>query len=494
MNDLSSRGQGSALIAPPGFSYAEQRKVVLLLTLAYTLNSADRTLIAIIGQPLKLDLRISDTQLGLLVGTAFAVLYSISGLPIARFAERLSRVAIISIAMAVWSCLTALCGTAANFPQLLLIRMGVGVGEAGCTPPAHSLIADYVHPARRGTALSVYSCGISLGYILSALVGGYMAAHFGWRSACLVVGLPGLLVALILARFVREPPRGFSENASSEAVAAKLVYNGLRTEFAEFCLIARQLFTRGVTANIIVGVVIATFVAQGSYAFVPSYFARAFELDYATIGVISALTGGAAVGVGLLSGGFLTDYLGARHPRWYALIPAIGLLISAPLFCLSFLQRNWLASAWLLAIAGFFQYLSFGPTFGIIQNSLDARRRATATAIIYVFLTLIGLGCGPLFTGGLIDHFAQSLFAASNAATLMRDTLGDVSFQKICVAGGTPAVGPIKVACAASQELATRRSLVVTVLLYVWASLHYVLAAVALSRERSRAPGVGPCA
>lgn len=470
---------GQGLSRP--FSRAEQARVVLLLTLAYTFNSADRSLIAIIGQPLKLDLKISDAQFGLLGGTAFAILYAISGLPIARLAERFSRVAIIAIAMAVWSCLTALCGSAASFPQLLLIRMGVGVGEAGCTPPSHSLIGDYVPPAKRGTALSVYSCGISLGYILSALAGGYMAAHFGWRSACLVVGLPGLLVALMLARFIREPARGSMEDIHAPA-GARSRYEGIGAELAEFLAVAKILFSRSATAHIIVGVIIATFVAQGSYFFVPAYFSRAFGLGYATIGVISALTGGVAVGVGLLCGGFLTDYLGARQPRWYALIPGIGLMVSAPLFCLSFLQAGWLSSAWLLALAGFFQYLSFGPTFGVIQNALDARRRATATAVIYVFLTLIGLGCGPLFTGWMIDQFGQSLFASSGILPAISQSSG-ASFHEVCIAGAPLSAGALKSSCALSEALATRRGLVITVLLYVWAALHYVLAALALSRE-----------
>src|SRR6202167_3197596 len=191
--------------APTLYSAAYKRVVVLLLMTAYTFNAMDRSIISIISQSMKLDLKLTDTQLGLLGGTAFAVLYAFGGIPVARLAERMSRVNIITVALIVWSVLSALCGAAASFSQLLLIRAGVGVAEAGCSPPAHSLISDYVEPSRRASALSVYSCGISLGYILAAAVGGFLAQHAGWRVACAAAGLPGIFTALIIKGGVREP-------------------------------------------------------------------------------------------------------------------------------------------------------------------------------------------------------------------------------------------------------------------------------------------------
>lgn len=187
------------------YSSAYRRLVVLLLASAYTFNSMDRSIISILGPSIKADLKLTDTQLGLLGGSAFAVLYGLGGLPIARLAERVSRVNIMTVALLVWSGLTALCATAASFGQLLLIRVGVGVAEAGCSPPAHSLISDYVEPARRASALSVYTCGISIGYILAAGVGGYIAQQAGWRTACAAAGLPGVLTALLIKMLVREP-------------------------------------------------------------------------------------------------------------------------------------------------------------------------------------------------------------------------------------------------------------------------------------------------
>ena len=225
--------------------------------------------------------------------------------------------------------LTALCGAAANFTQLLMLRMAVGVGEAGCTPPAHSLISDYFAASRRSTALSIYSCGISFGYMLSAVVGGYAASHYGWRTACLLVGLPGIGVALLLRWLIKEPPRGHSDlmrdststqfpTDSRPAAPARRI--GFADELKEVMQTARTLFLKRPIANMLVGLIVASFAAQGSYAFVPAYFSRAFDLDYETIGIISAVTGGAMVGLGLAAGGVLTDALGARDARWYALV------------------------------------------------------------------------------------------------------------------------------------------------------------------------------
>ncbi|HEY2678147.1 MAG TPA: MFS transporter [Steroidobacteraceae bacterium] len=463
------------------FSAAYKRSVVLLLTLAYTLNSADRTLIAIIGQPLKLDLNLSDAQLGLLIGPAFAALYAFSGLPIARLAERYNRVSIIAVAMAAWSALTALCGSAANFSQLLMLRMAVGVGEAGCTPPAHSLISDYYGSRRRSTALSIYSCGISFGYMLSAIIGGYVALHYGWRAACVVVGLPGIIVAFAVRWLIKEPPRGHSEPLEKSAAAQLAPEPGLpvagrpawlENEFEEMVEVARTLFGKRPTLNILIGLILASFAAQGSYAFVPAYFNRAFGLDYATVGVISALTGGAAVGLGLAAGGAIADLLGARDAKWYALVPAFGLAAALPLYVFAFLQQSWMMSAVLLGSAGFFQYLSFGPTLGVVQNVIDARRRATATALVYICLAVICLGCGPPFTGWLIDRLAQLNFSL------------DGSFKAMCAAGAlATAPSGVGQACASTLAIASRQGIIATVLLYAWAVIHYLVGAAGLAEQ-----------
>ncbi|MBV9620676.1 MAG: MFS transporter [Gammaproteobacteria bacterium] len=452
---VASEGSTSAAQTPRRYV------VTLLLMLAYTLNSADRQLLAIIAQPLKLDLRLTDTQVGLLAGTAFAALYAFGSIPLARLAERCNRVNLLCTAMLLWSALTALCGAAARFGQLLVLRTGVGIAEAGCTPPAHSIISDYFAPPERATALSLYSCGISLGYILSAMLGSYLALRYGWRVACVAVGLPGVVMAAVLKLGVPEPAR----------TAAPLP-SDLRAEWQQLRLVGHSLLGRWPLANFLCGVTVAAFAAQGSWAFIPSLFNRAFGLDYARVGLVAALTGGVAVGAGLLAGGPLADYLARRDVRWYAYVPALGLLLATPLFVLAFLQDAWQRSAVLLGAAGFLQYLSFGPTVGVVQNVVEPRQRATATALIYVVLNVVALGGGALFTGWLIDRFAESHLHHLRAAA---------SFEVLCPGGG--ALRPAGAAlCRQTLAAASREGIIVTVLLYGWAALHYLLGAKGLRR------------
>lgn len=411
-------------------------RVLLLLTTVYAFNAMDRGIISIIGQAMKVDLNLSNTQLGLLSGTAFAALYAAGGLPIARLAERWNRVNIIATALAVWSGLTSLCGLATNFGQLFASRAGVGIAESGCTPPAHSLISDYFAPDKRATALSVYSSAISIGYIMAALVGGYVAEHLGWRAACAVVGLPGLLLAAALKLLVREPPR------SPVAPSAPLSARPLTTEVRALLAVAKLLIRNRRVFNMSLGVTVGAFANYGFYAFAPMYFNRAFGLGYATTGVIAALSGGVAVGIGIVAGGYVADRIGRQHARRFALVPAIGTFIATPLYLLTLASQHWLLAAAALSAAGFFQYVSLGPTFGGIQNSVAPYQRATAAALLYVFLNVVALGGGPLFTGWAIDRFA---------------------------------------AAGAALPSATREGLMTLTVFYAWASFHYFRAAFASS-------------
>jgi predicted MFS family arabinose efflux permease len=476
--------EGRVLQSKPNqYSEAYKRGVVLLLMLAYTINAMDRSIISIVGQSMKLDLKLTDTQLGLLSGTAFAVLYAFGGIPIARLAERISRVNIISIALIVWSGLSALCGAAASFPQLLLIRTGVGVAEAGCSPPAHSLISDYFEPSRRTSALSVYSCGTSLGYLLAAVGGGYVAQHWGWRAACAMVGLPGVVIALLIKIFIREPARGYSESPAGYRDNSSLPAFSLRTELHELRAVGKALLVDRPVLHMVLGVTLGAFAAYGFYAFVPPYFSRAFGLGYATIGVIAGLAGGVAVGIGIAAGGFIADALAKRDARWYALVPATGGIIAVPLYLFAIVQADWRAATCLLAIAGFFQYASLGPTFGVVQNVVDQRRRATATALLYICLNVFALGGGPLFTGWVIDRFAEADFASQSAQQVLRNA-SDASFTISCPGGAARAAAgtEIKSACRSALASATRGGMLVTLLFFGWASVHYILASVGIAK------------
>ncbi|MGO9988613.1 MAG: spinster family MFS transporter [Steroidobacteraceae bacterium] len=449
------------------YSEAYKHVVTLLLMAAYTFNSMDRSIISIIASPMKLDLKLTDTELGLLGGTAFAVLYALGGVPIARLAERINRVGIITAALIVWSGLTALCGAARTFPQLLLIRAGVGVAEAGCSPPAHSLISDYYEPSRRTSALSIYTCGISLGYILAAVVGGYVAQHFGWRIACTTVGLPGVATAVLIKIFVREPPRGYSDASPPATGGAPF---SLRGEWRELRAVGKALLLDRPILHMVLGVTIGAFAAYGFYAFVPPYFSRAFGLGFAAIGIIAALSGGVAVGIGILAGGFIADSLARRSARWYALVPAVGAAIALPVYLLALLEADWKGATWALSVAGFFQYASLGPTLGVVQNAVGTRRRATAAALLYICLSVIALGLGPVFTGWAIDRFAEGSM---------------VSFTHRCPGGAALAGAPpaAEAACRRALALATRHGLDLTLVFFGWASLHYFLAAAGIEKS-----------
>lgn len=430
---------------------------------------------------MKVDLGLTDSQLGLLGGTAFALLYAVGGIPIARLAERFNRVNIITISLVIWSTLSALCGVATGFPQLLLTRMGVGIAEAGCSPPAHSLISDFYESAKRTSALSVYSCGTSLGYLSAALLGGYVAQRAGWRAACFIVGVPGIAIALLIKAFIREPPRGYSDVpdrahvAIATAAAATPRPLSLRSEVSELVAVAKFMANDGPVRHMILGVTLGGFGAYGLYAFLAPYFSRAFDLGYATVGVIAGLAGGVAVGFGILAGGFVADALARRDARWYALVPAIGTMIAVPLFLLAMLQTNWMVATGLFSLAGFFEYASLGPTFGVIQNAVGRRRRATATALLYIALSVFALGGGPLFTGWTIDRFAASRFAQLELPG---------SFRAECPGGAAAATAPLelKSACKETLAIATRRGILVTLVFFAWASIHYFLATAGIRR------------
>jgi MFS family permease len=487
--------------AKPFFSEGYKRLVLALLVSAYTFNFIDRTIIATIGQAIKVDLKITDFQLGLLGGLYFALLYTLLGIPIARFAERFSRVNIIAGAIVIWSGFTALCGTAGSFAMLAAYRFGVGVGEAGLSPPAHSLISDYFEPKKRASALAVYSFGIPLGTMIGAVAGGWLAQNLGWRIAFMAVGIPGVLIAIAIKLLMKEPPRGHSEPDAHPALPEDVVVDAappppmrLGAELKEIGAVIKILFGKWPVMHMVLGVTIASFGAYGSGQFVPPYFIRTFGLDYATVGLIVVLVGGFSSGLGTLVGGYLSDRLARRSARWYALTPAIGLAICTPIYIAAYLQPSWQAAAAILLIPGIFHYTYLGPTFGVVQNMVDTRRRATATAILFLFLNLIALGGGPPFVGWVIDHFAAFNFAHPGVNSITAaiggffgaDTHG---FQLTCPGGVAPkgAAAELASACTGSVALATRQGVIVGICFYLWAALHYFLGSFGLVKAMSKA-------
>lgn len=456
------KATGALAGQPPGnsgFSTAYSHTILGLLVLVYTFNFIDRTIIATLGQAIKVDLRISDAQLGLLQGFAFALFYTLLGIPLARLSERRNRVTIISVCLALWSLMTALCGAAQNFFQLFLYRMGVGVGEAGCSPPAHSLIADLYAPGFRATALAIYSFGIPLGSMLGAASGGWIADHLSWRVAFVIVGVPGILLAIVLKLVAREPPRGMSEPTQ---VAQPVEPPPIRA-------VAQRLFGARSFVHITLGATLTSFVGYGTGTFAQPYFIRMFHLSYTEVGLVFGALNGISAGLGTILGGVLADRAGKHRPQWYALVPAIGVLIAAPSYIFAFTQNTWVLSAWLLLLPAVFHYSYIGPTLGVMHNLVEPRMRATATALYFLILNLIALGIGPYFTGKAIDIFSARLFRAE----------GFGEFASQCPGGVAPAgsAEALVRACSESLALGTRYGIVLTMLILVWAAAHYFLAA-----------------
>lgn len=462
------------------------RLLLGLLVAAYALNFVDRSIIASIGQAIKLDLKLTDTQLGLLGGLYFALLYTVLGIPIARLAERWSRVNIMSAAIFVWSGFTALCGLASSYGMLAAFRFGVGVGEAGLSPAAHSLISDTVPPEKRATALSIYSLGVPIGVMVAAVGGGWLAQHYSWRIAFLVLGLPGALLALAIRLLIREPARGAMEPGN--APIAQPPYS-LRGDVAETTRVAKAMFANPILLNMMLGSTVVSFAGYGGGAFLQPYWSRMFHLGYAEIGLITGLVGGASQALGVLLGGLASDRLARNGASvWYGLVPAIGIALAYPLIVAVYTAQSWQAAAVLLLFPGILSNTYMGPTYGIVQNAFPAARRATAVAVLFFVLNLFALGLGPPLTGLLIDHLGAFHYANPDANGMLIALMGTPgadmpSFRHACPGGvGLIAGTQADAACKAAVRLATRQGIILAYGVGLWASLHFLCAAIFLRR------------
>ena len=368
--------------------------VLGVLTIVYTFNFVDRQLIAILSPAIKEDLGLSDSMLGLLKGLAFAVLYTTLGIPIAWLADRWNRVSIVSISLALWSGFTALSGLAANATQLALARIGVGIGEAGCSPPAHSLISDYFPKEKRASALSIYSLGIPFGQMFAFLAGGWVLENLGWRNAFFVVGIPGILLAIIMKLTVKEPIRGAQE------------IGGDISKQIDFKSGLKQLMTIPTYWGVTAGVTLASFTGYGTGLWIVDFYRRTYELSYTEITLPLALLNGLAYGIGTFLGGYMTDRLGKKDKGAYAWLPAVGMVMTIPAGWLSLWSPTplgaFLWSAPFLVGLGFY----LGPSFSLVQTLAPVRLRAFATAFFFLILNLVALGFGPLWVGALSDIFA----------------------------------------------------------------------------------------
>jgi MFS family permease len=365
-------------------------RVLLILLLAYIFNFIDRQIIGVLALPIKAELGLSDKQLGLMGGIAFALFYSGLAIPIAWLADRKSRVNIIAGSVALWSLFTAACGFAQNFWQLFLARMGVGIGEAGGVAPSYALITDFYPREKRGRALAFFSLGIPIGSALGVFFGGWLASHLDWRSAFLIVGLAGLPAALLVRLFVPEPVRGGFDAGPSEAAPPFLAVAAALAGTPSFWLLSF-----GAASGSILG--------YGLIFWLPSFFARSYHLGLGEVGWYYGsivLVGGVA---GTWLGGWFGDRTGPGDPGAYARIPALCFLIAAPCFALGlFAPTLWLG--WLLFAVGQMLALAWlGPVIAAVQHIVPPSMRATASASFLFINNLIGIGFGIYFLGFMSD-------------------------------------------------------------------------------------------
>ena len=373
------------------------RLVLWLLLIVYIFNFIDRQIVNILAEPIARDLNLSDTQIGLMTGIAFALLYTVLGLPIARYSDRptTNRIGLIAISLTIWSAMTALCGMAQNFVQLLLARVGVGVGEAGCTPAAHSLIADIVPKERRASALAFYALGIPIGSLLGLLIGGQLYDLLGWREAFMIVGLPGVLLVGVLMLVLRDPRAGATMIAARQTATAPRVLSNREA-------LTAILSSRAFVLLLVAGSA-ASFLSYGKATWTTIYFQRTHGLTPGEVGFWFGIWGGAAGIAGTWLGGWLADRFGRENRRHVLTAPAIGMTIAAPLAFSAYLATDWRVALALLMLPTLLNSLYYGPTYSSVQGLVRPEARALASAALLFGQNLIGLGLGPLFFGILSD-------------------------------------------------------------------------------------------
>ena len=382
--------------------------VVGVLTAVYASSQVDRQIMGMLLEPIRLELNASDTQMGFLIGLTFAVFYATLGMPIAMLADRSNRRNIIVAAISVWSAMTVLCGSAATFAQLALARIGVGVGEAGSSPPSHSIISDLFGPAQRGTAMGVFALGVNIGLLLAYLVGGWVSENWGWRVTFVVVGLPGLIIAALLYLTVSEPRRGAIEaSASDEPRADDEPPTEAQESAPKFRSVAAYMWRVRSIRHLTIGASLAGFIGYGFVLWMPTFLVRSHGLSPTEVGLVLALMAGVVGGIGTFSAGKLADVLAKRDVRWRAWIVAGAKIGYVPfLACVFLVDELWLALV-IYIVPAFFGGFYLAPTFALIQSLVSLRMRALASSIVLFVLNIIGMGFGPQLVGIMSDFFAD---------------------------------------------------------------------------------------
>jgi MFS family permease len=395
-------------LSNPYQSAATRRYALVLLTVVYAFNFIDRQLLAILQESIKADLGLSDGQLGLLAGFAFAIFYVTAGIPIARWADRSNRRNIVAGAVFLWSFMTAVSGFAQNYVQLLLARIGVGVGEAGGSPPSHSIISDIFPPEKRASAMGFYSTGVNIGILFGFLLGGWLNEFFGWRVAFIVVGIPGIFIALLVRATLAEPMRGLSENKHT-APAEPSPSLGQTLNI---------LWSRRSFRHMSFAAALNAFCGYSTASWTASFMIRSHSMSTGELGTWLAMISGVGGAIGVIAGGILADKLALRDKRWYVWVPAVAGVISVPFMAAVYIADTAYMALILSIIPGLLHNVYLGSTIATTHGLVGLRMRALASAILFLILNIIGLGLGPLLVGMLSD-----LLQASEGAHSLRQAM-----------------------------------------------------------------------
>ncbi len=421
---------------PVVLSVAARRYAMLVLAVVYMFNFVDRQILAILLPAIKAEFDVGDTFLGFLAGPAFAIFYVALGVPIAQYADRCNRRNLIAASVAIWSAMTAISGFATNLVHLTLARIGVGIGEAGCSPPAHSMIADYFPPEKRSTAMGFYTIGISAGIMLAYLAGGWAVQELGWRATFVVVGVPGLFLALLVRFTLVEPQRGSSEDRSSgETTRPNLI------EVWRFLKSRPAFFHMAIAAGL------SSLVGYSVINFLPSFVDRSFDAGMLEIGTWLGLILGFAGGAGFFFGGYISDRLGQSSHRRSLTFISVAMLITTLLMSSMFLASTWQLSLLFFVLPAATMNVYLAPVLALTQGLVSIRMRATAASLVLLIINIIGLAIGPQVTGILSD--------------LLAPQFGDESIRYSL--------------------------LLVTTLILPWAAVHYFLAGRKIDTDLARA-------
>ena len=363
-----------------------------MLTIVSVFAFIDRQLIIILQEAIKEDLGLTDAQLGFVSGLAFSILYVIVVIPIARLADRSSRKNIITISLSIWSLITALTGLAANYIQLALARVGVGLGEAGATPASHSIIADYFPQEKRSIAYAIHGLGVYIGLLFGFALGGILQQLYGWRTAFYTIGIPGLVFSLIFYFTVREPEREHTQyDQDSKGMMPSVI------EVFQFLLSKMTFIYVGIA------VILHTYVGSAFANWMPPLLSRVHGMGTVEIGLWLAFAIGVCGAIGTYAGGFLGDRLSKKDTRWYLWLPAISIVMSIPFALLLLLSTQKYVTLYAYLIPNVTYAIFLGPTYALVQSMVGSRMRATASAIVMILIALFGMGLGPYLTGILSD-------------------------------------------------------------------------------------------